>query len=387
MTGTEGRKRSDVPPAGNEAQGNICSGIVEALDSPAVVLDSVGAVVSYNGGAKDMFPPIQARQNLSLATRNPDLLRVVETALLRKAEHRVQFVDRIPFERQVSARIVPLKGIAPGPGQAAMLLTFRDMTEQHRLDQMRSDFVANASHELRTPLASLSGYIETLQTSAKHDEEARERFLKIMSDQAQRMSRLIDDLLSLSRVEMRAHLPPRGEVDLNEVLQVAQDAILPVAEKIGTKIELIKRDGLALVRGDRDEIVQVFQNLVQNAVKYGKADGLVKVEIKRVPVRVSIPRASLRVQRPAAPPAAARFEVSVTDDGPGIAQIHLPRLVERFYRVSVASSREKGGTGLGLAIVKHILTRHGGSLKIDSELGKGSTFTVLLDEQAHRTTR
>jgi two-component system phosphate regulon sensor histidine kinase PhoR len=228
---------------------------------------------------------------------------------------------------------------------------------------MRADFVANASHELRTPLASLRGFVETLQGAAKDDPEARERFLKVMSEQAERMSRLVDDLLSLSRVEMREHLPLVERVDLNDAVARVIQAMQPLAAKTNATIEFQQLPEPAVIRGDRDEVVQVFQNLIQNAVKYGKPGGHVDVRVAR-----EAPAAG----RP------ARYLVSVKDDGPGIAPQHLPRLTERFYRVNVAASREKGGTGLGLAIVKHILNRHRGELIVTSTVGQGSTFTVAL---------
>ena len=197
---------------------------------------------------------------------------------------------------------------------------------------MRADFVANASHELRTPLASLRGFVETLQGAAKDDAQARERFLKVMGEQAERMTRLIDDLLSLSRVEMREHLPPAERVDLNDAVAHVIQSLQPIAGQAGTTIEFRRLEAPAVVRGDSDEIVQVFQNLVQNAIKYGKRGGRIDVALAREPAGGGRP---------------ARFVVAVTDDGPGIAPQHLPRLTERFYRVSVAASREKGGTGLG----------------------------------------
>jgi two-component system phosphate regulon sensor histidine kinase PhoR len=219
--------------------------------------------------------------------------------------------------------------------------------------------VANASHELRTPLASLRGFVETLQGPAREDAAARERFLGIMAAQAERMTRLIDDLLSLSRVELRAHLPPRGIVELNEAAAYVAQTLEPLAKGAGTRLALQPLDGPARIQGDRDEIVQVLQNLVHNAIKYGRENGTVTIDIARENGRVA---------------------VAVADDGPGIAAQHLPRLTERFYRVNVASSREKGGTGLGLAIVKHVLARHRGDLRIASRVGEGSTFTVVFPE-------
>jgi two-component system phosphate regulon sensor histidine kinase PhoR len=241
----------------------------------------------------------------------------------------------------------------------------RDLTEVERINQMRADFIAIASHELRTPLASLRGFIETLQGTAKEDTGARERFLPIMAEQASRMTRLIDALLSLSRVEMNAHVPPSDLVDLNDVLNHAKDTLDPLARETAFRFDVGRFPRPAIVRGDRDELLQVLQNLVQNALKYGDRGGQVRIEAKHIP--------SLG-------PQAGRYAIAVIDTGPGIAPEHLPRLTERFYRVDVASSREKGGTGLGLAIVKHILNRHRGELAIASKPGKGSTFTIMLNE-------
>ena len=242
-----------------------------------------------------------------------------------------------------------------------LLIFFRDLSEQDRLARMRADFVANASHELRTPLAYLKGSVETLQGPAKDDAAARETFLNTMAEQAERMTRLVDDLLSLSRVEMREYLPPSGEADLAAVLADVAQAAEPLAQQAGIALTLSGLDGAAVVRGDHDELAQVFQNLIQNAIKYGRKGGMVEVRLARE-----------RAAR------AVRYRVDVADDGPGIAPQHLPRLTERFYRVNVAASREKGGTGLGLAIVKHVLNRHRGELLITSRLGQGSTFSVIL---------
>jgi two-component system phosphate regulon sensor histidine kinase PhoR len=211
----------------------------------------------------------------------------------------------------------------------------------------------------------LRGFIETVQGSAKGDQAARERFLPIMAEQASRMTRLIDALLCLSRLEMNAHVLPADLIDLNEVLGHAKDTLDPLAREMGFRFEVMQFPRPAIVRGDRDELLQVMQNLVQNAFKYGDKGGHVRIEAKHIP--------SLGRQ-------GGRFAIAVVDNGPGIAPEHLPRLTERFYRVDVASSREKGGTGLGLAIVKHILNRHRGELAIASKPGKGSTFTVMLGE-------
>lgn len=243
-----------------------------------------------------------------------------------------------------------------GGGEPLWLLTFRDVSQARRIDRMRSDFVANASHELRTPLASLRGFIETLQGPAKNDAKAHERFLGIMHEQATRMSRLVDDLLSLSRLELRSNLTLDQTVDLVPLLGHVRDSLQPLASDLGVEVALDLPKHPVTVPGDRDELVEVFENLIENACKYGQ-------EGKRVDVVLSgggdVP-----------------VEFSVTDYGPGIPPEHVPRITERFYRVNVEASRSKKGTGLGLAIVKHILTRHRARLVVKSEVGKGTVFTV-----------
>ena len=285
----------------------------------------------------------------------PEFLDAVSQAPERGRAVTVTYAERVPVGRRMAATVAPL---ARDLGQTSdILVLLRDLTEGERINQMRADFIANASHELRTPLASLRGFIETLQGSAKGDAGAQERFLPIMAEQASRMTRLIDALLSLSRVEMNAHVPPSDDVDLNDVIDHAKDTLDPLARETGARLDVRRCDRPALVRGDRDELVQVLQNLVQNALKYGEKSGDVVIEAKYIP---SIGRL------------AGRYAIAVIDQGPGIAPEHLPRLTERFYRIDVALSREKGGTGLGLAIVKHILNRHRGELAITSSPGTGS---------------
>jgi two-component system phosphate regulon sensor histidine kinase PhoR len=318
----------------------------------------------------DVFPRTRAGLALAQVCRNPELME----ALAKTGSARgntpetvtVELIDRVPVNRRIQATISELSRDSGDPTLPKLLVTFRDLTQQDKIEQMRVDFVANASHELRTPLASLLGYVETLQGPARDDAAARERFLGIMWNQAQRMTRLIDDLLSLSRIEMRLHLPPKDVVDLNEVAAYVVQTLEPIAETAHASIVLNKLEGPARIRGDREEVALVLQNLVQNAIKYGRDDG--------GRVEVTVGRGTKQGQR------APRLEVVIADNGQGIAPEHLPRLTERFYRASVASSRAKGGTGLGLAIVKNIVLRHRGDLKIASELGKGSTFTVIFDE-------
>lgn len=341
--------------------------IIDALPDAAIVLSGTGRVLRSSRAARDLFTALRNGQTLDLATRNPDLLGAVEQALATRISATVQTLERVPVERRLSATISPLQSGATDVEGPALLVVFRDISQEERLAQMRADFIANASHELRTPLTSLRGFIETLQGQARDDPDARNKFLDIMSTQAGRMTRLLDDLLSLSRLEMRAHVAPRGEVEINALVREVVELLQPIAREADITMTFAAEPAECVVRGDRDELVQVFQNLVQNAIKYGGRGGHVDVMVTRTS---GTGRARDRVI------------VEVRDDGPGIAEAHLPRLTERFYRVDVAASRDKGGTGLGLAIVKHVLNRHGGLLRITSTLGTGSTFAVVLDLKA-----
>ena len=336
--------------------------IAEALPDPAILLNTAGQVLYCNAPARGLFASLREGSHISSVIRTPEFLDAVSAAPSRGRAVTVTYAERVPVGRRMAATVAPLtRGSEP---DSDILVLLRDLTEVERINQMRADFIANASHELRTPLASLRGFIETLQGTAKDDPKARERFLAIMAEQASRMTRLIDALLSLSRVEMNAHVPPSGRVDLNDVLDHVRDTLEPLARDSGGRLHVGRFPRPAIVRADRDELVQVFQNLVQNAFRYGVKGGQIRLE----------PRQAPPVGRQL-----GRYAISVIDQGPGIAPEHLPRLTERFYRIDVTASREKGGTGLGLAIVKHILNRHRGELAIASQPGKGSTFTVLLD--------
>ncbi|MEQ1715843.1 MAG: ATP-binding protein [Hyphomicrobium sp.] len=354
-------------PAAADLRGSTdeaVASVVDLVELPAVILDTQLRVSAFNALASELFPGLEKTQPVARMNRHPNFLGAVTLVSGDGLARVVEIVDHLPQGRRLRASVSPLR--LPGNETAApgLLVQFRDLSEHDRLAQMRSDFIANASHELRTPLASLRGFIETLQGPASNDTTARERFLAIMSAQSARMMRIIDDLLSLSRIEMRAHVPPTATVQINAMLREVAQGLEPIAGDAGIKVDLTLPDEVLTVRGDRDELVQVFQNLIQNAIKYGHKSGKVEISLQRDP--------DSQARRP-------RVRVVIADDGPGIASEHLPRLTERFYRVDTATSRDKGGTGLGLAIVKHILNRHRGDLKIASELAKGSTFSVFLD--------
>ncbi len=325
----------------------------EALPDPCFVLDRRGIVRYANAHASATYP-IKPGDPLMFRLRVPELAAAFDRVAKGAGPERVEFSERVPTERWFAAWFAGLN--AAGAGDFVVLI-LDDLSERRRIDRIRVDFVANASHELRTPLASLAGFVETLQGSARDDPDARERFLAIMHDQATRMSRLIDDLLSLSRIELKVHVRPSDPVDLVPILHHVIDALEPQARDLGVVIEADLPDQQVTVIGDRDELIQVFENLIENATKYGQSG-------KRVVVALQ-------------PAAAATGPVAtVRDFGPGIAEEHLPRLTERFYRIDVEESRQHRGTGLGLAIVKHILARHGARLSIESRLGEGALFSV-----------
>lgn len=331
--------------------------IIAGLPDAVIVLDGERRVMAWNPPAQRFAPGLARDVPLSLALRNPDILEAVRQALDGAAQ-RVEVCERVPVDRWIEADAIPIRLPLPPHGERCFIvLTLHDITSAKRLDEMRADFVANVSHELRTPLASLSGFIETLQGAARDDAEARQRFLAIMKEQATRMARLIDDLLSLSSIELKEAIRPEGEVDLIGIVRQVVDSLQPLARERGVDIVCALPEAAVNVRGDRDELIRVFENIVENALKYGGSGKRVEIRLRSEPNTVA---------------------VSVRDYGPGIDPLHLPRLTERFYRVDIAESRARGGTGLGLALVKHILNRHQGRLLIDSKLGEGATFTVLL---------
>ena len=338
--------------------------IGETIGLPWVIIDDRSVVHQFNALAARQFVKLERGVPLSLTLRNPNLVAAIETCRRTEIE---------PDRRHAAGGAEP--GAFPRPPGAAqsarlpvgsperkwIVITFTDVTSQRRIDAMRSDFIANASHELRTPLTSVIGFIETLRGPAARDAVAREKFLGIMATQAGRMSRLIDDLMSLSRIESRQHLPPSSTVNLKSILDEVAETLAPLAAEAGATIVRDLPEDPVSISGDRAELYEVFENLIENAIKYGGEDGRVEV-----------------VLRPAVGRPGYSHVVTITDNGPGIAAEHVPRLTERFYRVDAESSRKKKGTGLGLAIVKHIVNRHRGQMTIRSELGKGTSVEVLL---------
>jgi two-component system phosphate regulon sensor histidine kinase PhoR len=348
------------PIAMSERGDDLLRTLVAGLPDPVVALDRDGRVLALNERARALAPALRQGEPVSFALRMPDLIEAIGRAMTGE-EQRVVYFERVPMDRWYETVVMPVKREPNATRPDLVLMTFHDLTPLRRVEEMRADFVANASHELRTPLAALLGFIETLQGSAREDPKARERFLAIMQEQARRMARLIDDLLSLSRIELNAHRRPDTPVDLVPIVRQVVDGLETLARDRGVALNIEAANALSVL-GDHDELVRIFENLVENALKYGAAG-------RRVDIKLG-----LGTSADGEPEAL----VSVCDYGPGISPEHLPRLTERFYRVDVTESRAQGGTGLGLALVKHILNRHRGRLTIDSAPGAGATFTIHL---------
>jgi two-component system phosphate regulon sensor histidine kinase PhoR len=345
--------------AGTAARLAAAEAIIAAVPEPLIVIDRQRRIVRANAAAAEFIGPVAEPRDLAAALRNPALLAAADAVLRGERGRSVDFTLSVPIELVLRAQVGRIGGDA-APGAAA-IITLHDVTALKRSEEMRADFVANAGHELKTPLATLIGFIETLLGPARGDAEARQRFLGIMREQAGRMARLVDDLLSLSRIEMNEHVAPTGRVALAPLVdEVARGLELRAAER-GIRIARMLPADLPDAQGDRDELAQIAQNLLDNAVKYAWPHS-------EVTVSGGIGSGA----------AASQLWVAVADQGDGIAGEHLPRLTERFYRVDTARSRTLGGTGLGLAIVKHIVSRHRGHLDIASTPGQGSTFTVWL---------
>jgi two-component system, OmpR family, phosphate regulon sensor histidine kinase PhoR len=333
--------------------------IVAAAPDPLILIDGQRRIVRSNAAAAEFIGAGGEPRDLASALRNPQLLAATDAVLRGAPTRSIEFGLSVPVERVLRAHLARLDG--PAVDGEGAILSLHDVTELKRSEQLRADFVANAGHELKTPLATLIGFIETLLGPARDDAAARERFLGIMSEQARRMARLVDDLLSLSRIELNEHVAPTARVALEPIIEeVARGLELPGAEREIRIVQDLPPD-LPEVLGDADELAQVFQNLLINAIKYGRPKTEVTVS-GTVGGNAAVPQVG----------------IAVADHGDGIAPEHLPRLTERFYRVDNARSRELGGTGLGLAIVKHIVNHHRGRLEIASTLGQGSTFTVWL---------
>jgi two-component system phosphate regulon sensor histidine kinase PhoR len=373
-------------------EGDGFAAVVERLPDPVLLVSGRDAldladrrITFANAAARDLLRIQSQGASLVSAIRHPRVLEAADESLFGGLPGEATYETGGAQDRfwRVMTRPLP----AGEDGTRLALLVLRDETDSRRNERMRADFLANASHELRTPLASLTGFIETLRGHAKDDPVARERFLAVMAAQAGRMSRLIDDLMSLSRIELDEHIPPEGRVDISVAVLDVVDALAPLAADRGVKLSTrLPPRGEAMVTGDRDQILQVAQNLIDNGLKYSPSNGVLEIEVVtgQSADEVIAPRRPGGVRLNLLSPDLAGGErfaaLRCADNGPGIAREHLPRLSERFYRVEGQKSGERLGTGLGLAIVKHIINRHRGGLAIESVEGQGATFTAYLPQ-------
>ena len=364
--------------------GATLSALLGAVPVALLVVDGAARILDANEPAEALLGPVQAGRPFVTVLRHPEVNAALDAVLANSgtssgtssgsgpAQVRLSVTLNLADHRVLCDVMVTRLDArtSDAPEFQGAAISIEDRSRDEETEQMRRDFVANVSHELRTPLTALMGFIETLRGPARNDPAARDRFLNIMEREAGRMNRLVADLLSLSRVEQDERRRPVQALDLAGLLRAEVTTLTPSAAKAGVRLELHGAGSKVLVPGDSDQLVQVFRNLIENAVKYGGSGGVVTVTLahqRHEPV----------LRGPA-------WAVTVADRGEGIEPQHLPRLTERFYRVDTHRSREKGGTGLGLAIVKHIVSRHRGRLRVESEIGQGSCFTVLLPEAAGR---
>ncbi len=332
-------------------------GFLNAVPMPLITIGADARIEAINTAAAALFGRVGQGRHYSLQLRQPSVAQLIENALAGGHSGQARI-------RRVEGEGEQIFQVKATPVQGRVVLAFEDLSQTEAANQIRRDFVANVSHELKTPLTALTGFIETLRGPAKNDEAARERFLGIMERETARMNRLVNDLLSLSRVEAVALQRPQALVDVAQLMASVANALKPIAEE--ARVELVTRfePGLPKVQGDADQLTQVFTNLMENALKYGAGGGRIELSVSREERVVGLRGPALRC--------------AVRDFGDGIDPRHIPRLTERFYRVDSHRSREMGGTGLGLAIAKHIVARHRGRFVIESEPGQGACFTVFL---------
>ena len=331
--------------------------VLDVFPNPSIIVDGQGIALIVNPAAKQAFRGLEIGIGFNQWFRDANVWATFSKVKADSKPVSVELIEKRPLERAFRVDIAPLDASI-----SAILMVFSEHTEALRVDRMRADFIANASHELRTPLTAVTGFLETLQGPARNDVVNRDRFIVLMLEQTQRMARLIDDLLSLSRFETQSAPGKMQQVDLGLLAGTTVDALAGLAAQHDVKIENALKPNLLTVDGDPDQITQVLQNLIENAIKYGAAGG--------------------RIEIGAANPNPREKGFFVRDYGAGIPPEHIPRLTERFYRVDIEASRQQKGTGLGLAIVKHILTRHRARLVIESRQGEGSTFSILFPSNA-----
>ncbi|MGP1276205.1 MAG: sensor histidine kinase [Caulobacterales bacterium] len=391
VTRTSPRPAAQIARPARPSDAESAEAILEKIAVPVLLIGPGGRIERANPAARAFLALGAEGGLLSTSLRQPRVLEAVSAALRGERGAVVEYASLAPIESHVRAFVEPIRMPVAGPMPWRAMLVLADETSSKRAERMRADFLANASHELRTPLASLSGFIDTLRGPARDDEEARDRFLFIMREQTDRMRRLIDDLLSLSRVEMNEHVLPSGTADMRTILFDVADSLRPMAEARSITLDVPDDLPPVEVTGDRDQVYEVIENLVENAIKYSPEGAVVRVtaeddcgrdRAEHAPDRIAADSARLLL---AGPPFDARQRygvVRVRDCGAGIDRRYLPRLAERFFRVDGQKSGPASGTGLGLAIVKHIVTRHRGGFAVESAPGAGSAFSVFLPKPA-----
>lgn len=333
------------------------AGLLDAVPLPMVQIDSDGRIALANASGTSLLGSSQIGRDHVIGLRQPALLEVIDRAfhegIAGQAHYEVIGASDATSTASYLVTVTPVL-VA---GERQVICAFQDVTAHEHVNQLRQDFIANVSHELRSPLTSLLGIIETLKSTARDDPAARSRFLDIMQQEVARMARLVRDLLSLSQTEAKERQKPTAPVDIIGLTGTVIDTLRPLADAAGVALEMTAEGAIAPIPADADQLVQILQNLISNAIAYDRLGKSVTVAIY---------------------PAGDMLRIDVRDHGEGIAPEHLPRLTERFYRVESHRARIQGGAGLGLAIVKHIVSRHRGRLSISSQRGKGTCVSVFL---------
>ncbi len=358
--------------------------LADAFEEAIIILEGDLRITYANPAAQKMLAIEKPGQGLATVMRNPAVIEMVQTVTQGGKPDTVTFHVETPLDRHYRSFAAPISTTFETETKNRALLVLYDVTDIVRANDLRSDFLANASHELKTPIASLLGYVETLRGHAKDDEKAREKFLRIMQEQAERMQRLIDDLLSLRRIELSQHIAPTQTINFHQTVQSVIEIVAPIAQRRQVTLKYTGSEQPPL-RGSHDDLLQAVLNLVDNAVKICPPESAVHLTLDQVEHWIPgeefetngpLPNAIRR--RISTPESGADFfiRLRILDEGPGIDREHIPRLGERFYRIS--DERKKKGTGLGLAIVKHIIRAHRGGLYVQSEIGKGTEFTLIL---------
>ena len=352
-----------------EAQTISDTAVLDSLPDPIMMIDRAGNILGANLSARNTFGKNITDKNVEKLFRSNNFINAVAKVLNKesKSENLIFYIDK-PVNQKLYAHIKQLPWLSKG--KAVAVISVYDLTKSMKIEKMQSDFVANASHELRTPLSIISGFIETLQTSAKDDPDARDNFLKIMSEQAEYMSSLIENLLSLSKIEMKQDQKPEEKVDVLDIVEEAGEALSMKAQERDMKIKIESEDGIPEITADRAQVKQIIQNLTDNAVKYGLSGTDVTLKVSncdKIPLSKSFKTS-----------AGKAVAVAINNKGPKISPENLARLTERFYRMQEHKDLNIKGTGLGLSIAKQIIIRHNGNLTVNSNNYNGTTFTIYL---------